>query len=454
MSQPSFVMALSEISDVVNGKLLGDDLTVRGVSTDTRQIEKENVFVALTGPNFDGHDFVASAMKAGATAVIVHQKLDVTCPQIVVDDTRIALGKMARAWRKKFALPVIAVTGSNGKTTVKEMLTAILSAEHSVLSTQGNLNNDIGVPLTLFRLGKQHQYAVIEMGANHPGEISYLTHIGCPDVAIITNAGPAHLEGFGDLEGVAKAKGEIYSGLGKHGVAVINADDQFSQLWRSYCTSYKVLTFALHNKADITATWRASNTGSSIAINTPEGEVTVNLQLLGKHNVMNALAATAGAMAAGTGLIEIKKGLESLKPVKGRLQIKPARAGGRVIDDTYNANPASLNAALDVLGHYAGEHYLALGDMGELGVDSEKLHREAGIQARNTGVDRLFTVGELAKHAAQSFGEQARSFNDQPAMITALSDEITSDVTLLVKGSRLMQMEKVVDALTLNGENR
>ena len=367
MISPSFVMSLQEVARVVNGQLQGKDLIVHGVSTDSRSTDKQNLFVALTGPNFDGHNFVTTAVERGAVAVIVDRQMQSTCPQVIVEDTRIALGKLANAWRKKFAFPLIAVTGSNGKTTVKEMLTAILSVRHPVLATQGNLNNDIGVPLTLFRLSKQHEFAVIEMGANHAGEIAYLTDIAQPDVAIITNAGPAHLEGFGSLEGVAKAKGEIYGGLSETGTAIINADDCFNPLWREYCADHKTLTFALDNDADITASWSVDDKGSLINAKTPAGEVSIHLPLLGRHNVMNALAAIAGTLAAGITLTEIKTGLESLQPVRGRLQIKSGLNGSRVIDDTYNANPASLNAALAVLGDFTGQHFLALGDMGELG---------------------------------------------------------------------------------------
>jgi UDP-N-acetylmuramoyl-tripeptide--D-alanyl-D-alanine ligase len=453
MNHPSFSMGIHEIATAVNGQLKGQDVMVHGVSTDSRSIEKQNLFVALTGPNFDGHNFVTNTIEKGAAAVIVDRQMDIHCPQVIVKDTRIALGKLANAWRKKFTFPLIAVTGSNGKTTVKEMLTAILSVNHPVLATQGNLNNDIGVPLTLFRLGEQHEFAVIEMGANHAGEIAYLTDIARPDIAMITNAGPAHLEGFGSLEGVAKAKGEIYSGLSESGTAIINADDQFNPLWRDYCAAYKTLTFGLEHEADITADWSVDDKGSLINANTPAGEVSIHLPLLGRHNVMNALGAIAGTLAAGISLPEIKAGLESLQPVKGRLQIKSGLNGSRVIDDTYNANPASLNAALDVLGDFTGQHYLALGDMGELGNNAEQLHHAAGQQARKTGVHKLFTIGELAKHAASGFGSQAKCFADQPAMINALSGEMSADVTLLVKGSRLMHMEQVVDALTVNGEN-
>lgn len=450
MSGSSFTWSLEQIADAAGGKLLGKNITVQGLSTDTRKIEKGNIFIALVGPNFDGHDYAAQAQASGALAIVVNRSLDVDCPQIIVDDTLTGLGRIAKAWRTQFNIPLIAVTGSNGKTTVKEMITSVMSVEHKVLATQGNLNNEIGVPLTLLGLNTEHTCAVIEMGANHPGEIAYLTELARPTVAVITNAGPAHLEGFGSLEGVAMAKGEIFSSLNQHGVAIINADDQFASLWVGLCQSCKASSFGLSNKADISATWEICDSGSELEIKLHKSSFKLVLPLLGKHNVLNALAAIAASEAAGASQAAITAGLEKLKPVTGRLQMKPGKSGSRIIDDTYNANPASLMAALDVLSTYPGEHFLALGDMGELGQSSDNLHREAGVQARVTGVHKLFTVGKLAKYAAQSFGEHARSFSDQPSMISAISDELTSDVTLLVKGSRLMQMEKVVSALTIN----
>ncbi len=453
MSRPSFKWSLKQIASAANGKLAGNDMSVCGLSTDTRRIENGNVFVALSGPNFDGHDFVTNAVDAGASAVIVSRRVDVACPQIIVTDTQSALGEIASKWRDQFDIPLIAVTGSNGKTTVKEMLTAIFSVDNKVLATEGNLNNEIGVPLTLLRLSAEHEYAVIEIGANHPGEIAYLSRLAKPTVAVITNAGSAHLEGFGDLQGVADAKGEIYSGLTDNGVAIVNADDSFAQTWFDLCTSHKILSFGLSANADVNANWKAGASESEINVRTADNQFNISLPLLGKHNVMNALAAVAVASAAGITPASIRPGLENLKPVSGRLQLKHGKSDSRVIDDTYNANPASFSAALDVLSVYPGEHYLALGDMAELGEGTQQLHHDAGVQARDTGVHKLFTVGKLAKHAAQGFGEQAKSFSDQPAMISAINDELSSDVTLLVKGSRLMQMEKVVNALTINGEN-
>lgn len=452
MSHLEFDWRLAQVAQATGGELRGADVPVSGVNTDTRTIRAGELFVALAGENFDGHAFVDTAVQQGAAGVLVNRPLATDCAQVIVPDTRLALGRLASAWRQQFAIPLIAVTGSNGKTTVKEMLTAIMSVRHNTLATQGNLNNDIGVPLTLLRLRAGHQCAVIEMGANHAGEIAYLTQLAQPQVALITNAGPAHLEGFGSLEGVAAAKGEIYGGLGAHGVAVINDDDRFAGFWRGLCRGKTVTGFGLRHASDVTASWQASGIGSEIVLQTKQGEIQLTLGLPGQHNVMNALAASAAAIAAGASLQDIKTGLESLRGVAGRLQIRYGKFGSRIIDDTYNANPASLHAALEVLGNFDGRHFLALGDMGELGGDAEALHREAGRTARAHGVNRLFTVGQLASRAAESFGADAQRFDEQPDMINAIEQALAEDVTLLVKGSRRARMERVVQALSANGE--
>jgi UDP-N-acetylmuramoyl-tripeptide--D-alanyl-D-alanine ligase len=453
MTASDFSWDLQAISAAAHGDLQGQDRVISGISTDTRHIGPGQVFVALVGDRFDGHDFIEQACRQGAMAVVVSKAVDCACARIVVDDTRVALGLIAQAWRKQFTIPLIAVTGSNGKTTVKEMLSAIMSVRHSTLSTQGNLNNDIGVPLTLLRLRASHTCAVIEMGANHANEIAWLTKLAMPSVAIVNNAASAHLAGFGSLDGVAHAKGEIYSGLTNNGTAIINADDHYAPLWQKLCEGKRILRFGLDNQAEVTADWQANDIGSQIDLHTPQGDTQINLGLPGRHNVMNALAASAAALAAGATLEEIRSGLQSMRSVAGRLQIKSGKAGSRIIDDTYNANPASLRVALDVLKNFGGRHYLALGDMGELGGDAIQLHREAGQVARDSGVDRLYTVGELARFAASSFGHDAYSYGDQPSMISALHDDLSTDVTLLVKGSRLAHMEKVVQALTANGES-
>lgn len=449
MNETSFNWNLLTIARAVQGKLVGDDRSVEGVTTDTRRAASHELFIALRGPNFDGHDHLEQAEKKGVAAVLVDHEVSTSIPQIIVADTRIALGKLATAWRKQFSIPLIAITGSNGKTTVKEITTSILSQQHKVLATKGNLNNDIGVPLTLLRLGPEHSAAVIEMGANHPKEIEYLAHIAKPTVAVITNAGSAHLEGFGDLEGVAKAKGEIYSALTEKGTAIVNRDDDYSNYWQSLCKNKNINIFGLHQDADFSA----KKNDKQIIISTPTGSISANFQLPGEHNLSNALAATAACSAAGISLDDVKGGLEAMQVVTGRLQAKRGKAGSRIIDDTYNANPGSLKVALQVLREYPGEHLLALGDMGELGDASERLHRDAGEQARKSGVNKLYAIGKFGKFSAKSFGENGYVFEDQPSMISEIGNHLAEDVTLLVKGSRVMQMENIVNALAANGES-
>jgi UDP-N-acetylmuramoyl-tripeptide--D-alanyl-D-alanine ligase len=449
MVKASLNWNLITIAEAVQGRLMGHDLVVDGVTTDTRTASSGELFVALRGPNFDGHDYVDQAKARGVAALMVSREVATDLPQIIVADTRIALGKLASSWRMQFNIPLVAITGSNGKTTVKEIATSILGKKYHVLATEGNLNNDIGVPLTLFRLNSGHSAAVIEMGANHPGEIEYLTRLAKPTVAVITNAGPAHLEGFGDLDGVARAKGEIYGGLDENGVAIINQDDKYHDYWQSICTDKKVVTFGLSSDAD----FRATKIDSQTEISTPVGVVTAEFAMPGEHNLSNALAATAATVASGVSLEDVKNGLEAMQGVKGRLQVKAGKSGSRIIDDTYNANPASLNVALKVLQDYPGQHFLALGDMGELGSETEQLHLDAGRQARASGVSRLYAIGKFAKFSAESFGDAGQVFEDQPSMISEIESDLSGNVTLLVKGSRLMQMENVVNALSVNGES-
>ncbi len=444
----NFNWTLERIASAVDANLLGTSAAINGVSTDTRTIKSGELFIALHGPNFDAHEFVALAVQQGAAAVLVERQVNVPVPQLVVDDARLALGKLASAWRQQFNIPVIAITGSNGKTTVKEMLASICAQRGEVLYTRGNLNNDIGVPLTLLQINQSHDFAVIELGANHAGEIAYLTQLVKPDVALINNAGPAHLEGFGSLAGVAQAKGEIYGGLAANGIGIVNADDAFATLWRKLCGQHSVIDFGINNTAKITAQWTVSTSGSHVHVNTPQGNCEVQLRLLGLHNVMNALAASAAACAIGCTAEQIKLGLEAVMPVKGRLQLKSGKRGSRIIDDTYNANPVSFKAALDVLKVFPGQHYVALGDMGELGPDTEKLHRDVGVYAQSCDVQHLYTVGMFGRFAAEGFGKQAQVFTEQPQLISALAAELSSDVTLLVKGSRSAHMENVVNALT------
>lgn len=438
-------MRLSQAASLLGADYSGADVEFCGVSTDTRQIEPGHLFVALKGPNFDGHNFVNQAIEKGAAACLLERPVE-GVNAILVQDSRLALGELAAQWRQQLPVTVIGITGSNGKTTVKEMLAEILSLEGEVLATRGNLNNDIGMPLTLLELDERHAYAVIEMGANHHGEIAYLTNIARPDVALITNAGMAHLEGFGSVEGVAQAKGEIYAGLGNDGIAIINHDDQYAGYWKQLNTGRKVVSFGLGAQPGVTAAIHIKQTGQELTITTGQGEIAVNLKLLGKHNALNALAATAAAVAIDIPLHAIKQGLESLSPVNGRLQLKEGVKGSRLIDDTYNANPTSLYAALDALTEFPGRHFLALGDMGELGGKADTLHEDAGLYARQSGIGRLYTLGALARHAAAAFGESSYSFDNHAEMIEQIQNDLEQDVTLLVKGSRRMQMERVVDA--------
>ena len=421
-------------------------------STDTRSIKGGELFLALKGPNFDGHNFVETALEKGAVACLVQDKVNAK-NVVLTKDTHQALGLLAKAWRKEFKNPVIAITGSNGKTTVKEMITSIINQTQSVMATHGNLNNDIGVPLTLFRLNDSHDAAVIEMGANHLNEIKYLTNLALPDIAIITNVGTAHLEGFGGIENTAKAKAEIFLGLTKSGTAIINADDDFYSYFKGMTTEYNVLSFGLEgkedNKADISCEYDSNNKGSILKVTTPKGDCVINLKLLGKHNVMNALATIAALIAANISLEQITNGLEALEPVDGRLQMKQGINNSLVIDDTYNANPTSLLAAINVLHDFSGKRFLALGDMGELGKDADVLHIEAGSYAKENGVDSLYSLGNLAAKAAKEFGGNGFCHDKHEDMIDALRDELSQDVTLLVKGSRSMHMETVVNALIM-----
>lgn len=452
-NQPfGFQMRLHEAADALGAHWAGEDVMLQGVGTDTRTLQTGQLFVALHGPNFDGHDYLAEAKAKGAAACMVEKPV-ANCSALIVGDTRLALGQLARVWRHHFAMPLVAVTGSNGKTTVKEMLASIFARLGEVLATRGNLNNDIGVPLTLLGLDSRHTSAVVELGANHAGEIAYLTAIAEPNVAVITNAASAHLEGFGTLNGVANAKGEIFQGLKEDGTAIINADDEFASLWRGLAKDKKVLSFGLQNPADIAAQWQVGDRGSQIHVSTPEGKVKLQLALLGEHNVMNALAAIAAAQAAGVKLTTIKAGLEAMQPVAGRLQLKAGIHGSRIIDDTYNANPASLAAAIEVLAGFAGKHILVLGDMGELGDDARESHAQAGRFARAHGVDRLYTVGPMAAAAVEAFGKEAQQCDSHEAASKALQQELTDDATVLVKGSRLSRMERVVQRLESGGTN-
>lgn len=444
-------MYLKDAADLIQASHYGGNPMFIGCCSDSRCINPDEMFIALKGDRFDGHDFLEQVRERGARVAMLERESEIIPSGLLVSDTRKAMGQLAGKWREKFPIPLVAITGSNGKTTVKEMLSCILVQHAPVLYSKGNLNNDIGVPITLFNLGSEHKYAVIEMGANHTGEISWLSHIAKPDIALITQCAPAHLEGFGSVEGVARAKAEIYEGMSDKGTAIINVDDNHAEIWLAKTKKKRQLTFGITNDADISAEDLETHKNSDkteFTLAMPNGKTDIRLSLLGLHNVMNALAATACAYSLDIPVTLIKSGLERFKPVSGRLEIRKGIKGSRIIDDSYNANPSSLNAAINVLSDFKPERWLVLGDMGELGDEAENLHAEAGIQAKSSGVKRLFTLGILSSRAQKSFGENATHYTTHNELIRDLQSDINPDVTLLVKGSRSMHLEKIIEALT------
>ncbi len=481
-------MRLHDAARALNASAVGEDLDFDAVSTDSRRLPPGCLFVALRGPRHDGHAFAAQALKQGAAAVMVETAAHLAvAPAILVDDTRLALGRLAAWHRGHMQARIIAITGSNGKTTVKEMTAAILRAhalslglgEATVLATEGNLNNDIGMPLTLLRLAPGHRYAVIEMGMNHPGELDYLTRLAQPDVALVNNAQRAHLEGLTSVDAVARAKGEIYAGLRPDGVALINIDDPHAALWEGMNAGRRMLRFGLGPEADVRAEYQLLEYGARVTLHTPAGPVETDLRVPGLHNVRNAAAAAAVAVALEVPLTDIARGLAGYTGVKGRLQVHPCILGARMIDDTYNANPDSVGAAIQVLANQPGTRILVLGDMGELGAEAADLHRQIGEQAKTAGIDRLLALGELSIHTVQGFGAGAMHFERIEELLAEIENAIFSarrgegvsaqadvseasvkpapaggrsqnalgpEVTVLVKGSRFMQMERVVQS--------
>lgn len=444
--------SLAQTAARLDGRLVGPDARYREISTDTRTLPVGALFIALRGERFDGHEFAAAAAERGAAAVVVESELPVKCPQVVVADSCLALGRIGAMWREAASARVVALTGSNGKTTLKAMIAAILSERGSVVATPGNLNNDIGVPLTLSRL-QDEDFAVVELGANHPGEIDYLSRLVRPDVAVLNNAGRAHLEGFGTLEGVARAKAEIINGLAEDGVFVCPGDSPWTAMWRELAGERPLITFGTDAPADITApagdalTWTDAGFHQEFPVVLPDGECHIQLALAGLHNRRNALAAVAAARALGVDLEAIAVGLARLKPVPGRLYPVAGRDGVRVIDDSYNANPDSVNAALAVLATAPGRRVLVLGDLAELGRGSETLHAEIGARARQTGIEHLFTLGYASSRATEAFGAGAGHFAELPALLEHLAQVLRAGDTVLVKGSRSARMERVVAAL-------
>lgn len=446
------MMRLSSVAEAVNGRLLGADASLLGVATDSRADCTDRLFIALKGDNFDAHDFVDAARGRGAAALLVTRPVDIGLPVVIVKDTDKALTKLAAWWRAQFAIPMIGITGSVGKTTVKEMVAAIFAQFGQGLVTIGNLNNEIGVPLTLLRLRDADQYAIVEMGMNHAGEIARLSQLVEPSIALITCAAAAHLEELGTVAAVAEAKGEIFSGLQIDGVAIINADDRHVQMWRDLAANHKITTFGLDSAADVSARCELFKHYSLVHVSAGAEEFSVRLPVPGKHNVRNALAAIAIALAANITVEQIIKGLAEYKPIAGRLNLK--KVGQlTVIDDTYNANPASMLAAMDVLA----EHHpstLIVGDMAELGASTVLEHRRLGEEAAAKGIDRLLACGLFAHNVVEKFGQSAQSFSTQQEMIDYLTRNPVTMGTVLVKGSRSAKMEKVVEYLIAANESQ
>ncbi len=441
---------LAEIAQITQGTLLpGSDAAtvIQGIATDSRQPMLGQLFVGLRGARFQGEDFVPEAIAHHAGAVLVGRP--VAAPGVLVEDTLAALQALATRWRQRFSLPLLAITGSCGKTTVKEVLTAILNESGPVLATRGNQNNHIGVPLTLARLGAEHRYAVLEMGMNHPGELTLLSGMARPTLALINNAAPAHLEGLGTLAAVAAAKGEILSGLNHRGITILNGDDPFADFWAELAPG-EVWRFSLqHRPTRVRGHWRGHEHGGVMEVRAPQGEFTLEIPLPGQHNGANVLAASTAALSLDIPIAQIQRAVAGLKAIPGRLQWRAGLHGSRLLDDTYNANPASLEAALRVLAGQHGQRILILGDMGELGPEAALYHRQAGTLARQLGIERIYTLGALAAEAVDTFGPRAEAFSELPALLAAVQRQLDGETVVLVKGSRAAHMERVVQALTV-----
>ena len=444
------MLTMQEVANAVKGKLSGTNTQCQSVSTDSRNIQKDALFVALRGAHFDGHQFVAAAIDKGAAGVLVDTPQDSELPQVVVTDTEQALGQLAGWWRSRFEIPVVAVTGSNGKTTVKEMVGRVLNVNAHTLVSMGNFNNPVGLPLSLFNLDASHRYAVVEIGMNQIGEIKRLASIAKPTCAVITNAGAAHLENLDNVDQVAQEKGSLIGALDETGVAVLNIDSTHFSTWKAMAGGCQVVTFGLSNKADVSATYEALEFGSILQVQTPHGALDIKLQLAGEHNVVNALATIAVGIALDIALDDIKTGLQSMQAVAGRLQLRRHFRGGPLIDDTYNANPNSVAAALSFLANLSGDRRLVFGDMFELGPNGEQFHREVGRLARGCGVGRFYSLGELSATAAQEFGRGARHYRDRNELLKDLGAEIDATTTVLIKGSRGMKMDEIADFLCVS----
>jgi len=442
-------MTMSELVQPLQAQLAGSDRTFSRVTTDSRTVAPGDLFVALQGGNFDGHDFLPQVEQANATGALVSRACATALSTLQVADTQRALGQLGAYNRALYEGPLVAITGSSGKTTVKNMVRAVLAQKGRTLATEGNFNNEIGVPLTLLALEPGVEYAVVEMGAGKAGDISWLCQIGRPTVALLLTVMPAHLQGFGTLEDIASAKGEIFDGLGAGDCAVINADLPWAATWRERAGAASVIDFGLQAEAAVTARDISQQgvRGISFTTVTPVGEMPVALALPGAHNVINALATTAIGLACGLSLEQIRGGLETVRPTAGRLASAVSPAGATVIDDCYNANPGSVRAAIAMLAGCEGRRTLLLGAMRELGPTSEALHREIGDVARDAGIERFWGVGPELRTAVDAFGSGATWFDDCNSAISALPGEFNTDDTVLIKGSRGARMERVLHAL-------
>ncbi len=440
---------LSKLAQAIGARLAGDDLSIEATTSDSRQCPPGSLFIAIRGDRFDGHDYAAAAVESGAIAVLVERELPLAVPQLIVDDTLKALGKLGNFNRHAGRVRVAGLTGSAGKTTTREMIAAILGECGNVLATRGNLNNQIGAPLTLCEINAGHDFAVIEMGANHAGEIADITAMVEPEVALITNVGAAHLEGFGDIDGVFQAKSEIFEGLDPQGTAVINADSEFADAWRDNHGAGSLVTFGLDSDADYRAAdvELCGHDGSRFRLQSPAGEIPIRLPLAGHHNIANALAAAAVAVSLGANLEQVAAGLAALTPVVGRLHPMTGWNQCHLIDDSYNANVGSVRAAIDLLASLPGRRILVLGDMAELGKDTGQLMTELGSYARQSGLDWLFTLGQHAMAAAEGFGGGAMHFSLREFLIEQLKFLANPDTTILIKGSRSARMEQIAQAL-------
>ncbi len=445
-------LSLAQLADILgseSGQL--PQAKFAGVTIDSRADCAGKLFVAIKGPNFDGHQFVDAAHAGGAVAALVEQPQSGDMPQIQVSDSKRALARLANYWRHHSDPCVIALTGSNGKTTVKEMLFRILSRQASSLATSGNFNNDIGVPLTLYRLGSEHEFAIVGMGANHRGEIAVLAEIAEPDIVYVNNAAAAHLEGFGDLQGVIEGKGELYAYCRPQQQALFNADEAASGYWRSLCAAQNQVSCALDRDADVGASWSQRADGVAVEFEYNGERRGCSLGVFGEHNVRNALAAVSLALLAGVGLDDAVASLDGFGGVKGRLQMLPGPAQSRLVDDSYNANPDSLEAGLRVLCSLPGSAWLALGDMAELGDDARERHRQAALLARELGVEKMFALGQMSCDASTEFGDAGFCFDDVEQMSGHLKEHLHRDVNLLIKGSRAAAMDRLVVLLTRPG---